>query len=774
MTISEPAVSADSAEVDDPTPVTEPKLALRSRRTGLWEYTTVAFLASAMFVAGFGGDLGRLSVPWGAGDLLPPYSIAKMWSEGAPFGNSNFGFPFGMELRYFPATDHLENAVAGLIAAISHNPFLGINAMYALSFPLTALAALWVLRIARLRGPIAIAIALAYTAIPYHWFRTDHVYLGTMYSAALGVGLALLVGTGELERRLRGQRRLWTGLAMLGIALVIATSGIYYACFTILICSAALVYRFARGARWRDLLISMSPVVTVVACTGLALAPALLYHHAHPALQPVAERIVIESVQFSGVLAFTLLPAPVSDVPGFGPVNDAVTHAFAAVSGYPTSGVLWYADFGSLATIAALALATLGVVLSARRSVLAGRRWPPPREPGHGLPDSVGFGLVGTLLGITVLFFIPWGLNLLFAYFVTPQLRGWDRLIPVFFLLIFTGAAVAWRTLDLPRHGVKAVSIAVVILAVLVFDSVIPYRSRFSTISTSSSAFSTAGYAYAADLNAAVPGKCGVLELPYLGYPELPPIVGLGSYDPMWPALTNSEKSWSFGAMRGTLANAWQVALGNEIDATAVRELEAGGFCAIHVDRRGFSPADADKVTAELAARLGPAVATGFGGNWLAFALPSAHATHGITVEDLATAPQDTAVFYAPPAITPEVGVPVTPEHDATSEWWWLPVAPAAFDVKSIDPDVEFSSVTGELLAVECAAQEVTVELRSGGQTVSEIVELGPGERQSFALHVDTLTASAELRVSAHGESCATPQDPRIRTVALVDPTVSS
>jgi hypothetical protein len=774
VTISEPAPNAAPSEVDDRTPGIEQKASLRLRLAGLWEYATVAFLASVMFVVGFGGGIRRMSVPWGAGDLLGPYSVAKLWSEGGPFGNSRFGFPFGMELRYFPATDHLQNAIAGLIAAVTGNPFLGINAVYALSFPLTALAALWVLKIARLRGPIAITIALAFTAIPYHWLRTDHIYLATIYSAALGVGLALLVGTGELERRLRGERRLWTGLAMLGIAAVIATSGIYYACFTILICSAALVYRFARGARWRGLLISMSPVVAVVACTGLALAPAVLYDRAHPALQPVAERIVIESVQYSGVLAFTLLPAPVSDIPGFGPVNESVTRAVAAVSGYPTSGVLWYADFGSLETIAALALLVVGVVFAARRSAFTGRRRPSPQEPVNGSSESVGFGLVGTLLSTTVLFFIPWGLNLLFAYFVTPQLRAWDRLVPVLFLLVFTGAAVAWRTLNLPRHGGKAVVIAVVILVVLVFDSVIPYRSRFTTISTTSSAFSAAGYTYATDLNAAVPGRCGVLELPYLGYPEVPPIVGLGSSEPLWPALTNPEKSWSFGAMKGTLASAWQVALGNKIDANAVRELEAGGFCAIHVDRRGFSPADADKIVADLTALLGPVVATGLGGNWLAFALPSGHADHGITVADLATVPQDTAVFYAPPAVTPKVGLAVTPEHDVMSEWWWLPVAPAAFDVKSIDQDVEFSSVSGELLAVECAAQEATVELESGAQTVSTVVQLGPGERKPFTLQLDTRTASAVLRVSAHGVSCATPQDPRVRTVALVDPTVSS
>ncbi|NTW41233.1 MAG: hypothetical protein HGA44_15400, partial [Cellulomonadaceae bacterium] len=98
-------------------------------------HIVVAVSATVMFVVGFGGSLRRIAMPLGSGDLVFSYAFAAMWSEGAPFGNSSLGYPFGIELRYFPTTDILPNAVAGLLGAMTENPFLGLNMVFALSFP---------------------------------------------------------------------------------------------------------------------------------------------------------------------------------------------------------------------------------------------------------------------------------------------------------------------------------------------------------------------------------------------------------------------------------------------------------------------------------------------------------------------------------------------------------------------------------------------------------------------------------------------------------------
>jgi phosphoglycerol transferase len=738
------------------------------RWQGQIEIAVTVLSSCLLFALGFGGGPSRLAVPLGGGDLLPAYAASYLWSQGAPFGNSSLGFPFGMELRYYPTADVLQNLFAGVVARIWDNPFLGMNAAFAVSFPVTALAVLWVFRIAGLRGPVAVLGALALTFIPYHWYRIDHVYLGTMYSAVLGVGLALLVGTGAVERRLRSASRRRSLLELLFVAVLVGTSGIYYACFTILICVAAAVFRFAQGVGWRRLLLALTPVPLVLASLGAALLPATLYVAAHPAILPVADRLPVESVTYSGALAFAFLPAPVSRIPGFGPVNDLVNGLFFDASATPTSGVLWFANFGSLATVVAMAVFAVGGLILVRR---AARRRAAGLPPVDDDPTAVSLGLIGLLLATAVLFFVPWGLNYLFADLVTPQLRGWDRLVPVLFTLVFLGAGTVLKRLGRRPGPVVGAGLAVLAVVLLVCDSVLPYRSLFAGAAANGSVFGAAGHAYAAELNEAVPGRCGVLELPYMGYPEEPNKGTMGNYEPLWPALTNQEKLWSFGAMKGTVASAWQRSLGDSLDPDDVPPLEAAGFCAVHVDRRAYSAPVADEVTGALEALLGAPVATGLDGHWLAYELPSP-AADPLPVDELAAGAGagDLGTFFAPPVITPASGTAAVASADGLRPTWWLPAGEAEFDVDSLDGGADFTALTGELQGPDCGDMDVIVELRSGEDEASVPVHLTAGATSPFSVRLDDPSRTAELTVVLPSDACTNgPAAPG--TVALVGPT---
>ena len=726
-----------------------------------------AVLGAIVFVIGFGGDLRRLAGPLGSGDLLQAYATAKLWSDGTPFGNSTLGYPFGVELRYFPTADILQNSLAGLISTMSQNPFAGLNIVYALSFPLAALAALWVFRIVGVRGPIAVFTSLAFTAIPFHWLRLEHIYLATIYSAVLGVGLAILTGTGSFERRLTGGGR-WPTIALLSaLSVVIATSGIYYACFTILLCSAALIYRLAHRPSWRGALVSAIPVMSVIVLLGAALIPAFLFERAHPTLQAVAQRQAIESVYYSGNLAFALVPAPTTQIPGLKNLNARIEHAFTVANASGTSGVHWHSNFGSLFTVLALDLAGIGLFWSVRRRAHGSNSSAQATDVVR--PDTtVSFGLVGLLLITTVLFFVPWGLNVVFAALVTPQLRGWDRLVPVLLLLFFTAAMVAWRTMGMPQRGTRAMLIATCCLVLLVFDSVLPYRANFAGASSSGQGFLRSGEQYADALNKAIPGKCAILELPYQPYPEAPNLLALAVYDAFWPALTNPDKEWSFGAMKGTIGSEWQRVLGSDIDASTVSDLAAGGFCGIHVDRRGLTAGENEQVAKRLSTRLGPPVATGHAGDWSVYALP-AGTGHVLDVKDVAQLPDRLATFFYPPVIAPPVGgTTVGAERDAFGPWWRETAESTKFTIDSIDPAAEFNTVTGTVRAGACSPRDATLELRTNNETVKTSFHLKPGEEHDFELSLAAKATNAQLVVTAPGAWCTNP-DQKAMTVALLD-----
>ena len=754
-----------------------PAPAASSRRSTWLEAGVTTALATVLFLLGFGGGRDRLANPLGGGDQLPAYATARLWGEGAPFGSAVFGYPFGMQLRDYPTADVLQNVVAGLVTWATDNPFLGMNLVFAASFPGTALAALWVFRVAGLRGPFVVVGALALTFVPYHWYRIVHVYLGTMYSAVLGVGLALLIGNGTVERRLRagapGRGRF--ALLLLGLAAVIAASGIYYAAFTVLLCAAAWVYRVARGAGWADLLRSATPAAAVVLVLGAVLAPAVLYGRAHPAIDAVAARETVESVIYSGALVFTLLPAPVSLLPGTGWLNGLVEGAAEDGKDWIWSGVTpgqttvmahWYSDFGSLATTTALLVVVVGGLVAARRSALAARSTD-TRPLRRSVESAVSPGLIALLLGVTLAFFVPWGLNYLFAYLVSPQLRGWDRLLPVFFTLLLIAAGLVLQRSGLRLGRPVVVALAGAALVVLLLDSVLPYRPVFATASAEGRAASDPGHAYAVALNEAVPGRCGVLELPYIAYPESPAKLDLGNYEPLWPALTNPGKLWSAGAMKATVPSAWQAAVGDDVDAADLAPLAAGGFCVVHVDLRGYSPADGAQLVADLTGLLGSPVAAGLDGDWLAFELASP--ADDVDPAELTGEPGQVGTFYAPPRFTGGDGAPAAPLVDTFASTWWLPAGDARLQVSSLDEGPAFRTVTSRLRAGGCDTS-VAVTVRSSGGEVSRSLGLAADEEVDVALELPGPARDAELLVTATPGACADPAAPGPGAVALVDP----
>lgn len=586
---------------------------LRALTGWLGDALAVAVLASAAVAHVFHWDLDRLRSPIGLGDLMYAYATAGAWSRGAPFGDDVLGFPAGMHLAYYPTGDLVHNALAGLLGQLTSDPFLPLNLVYVSSFPLTALAALWMLRVVGLRGPLAVVGALGLTTIPFHWLRPDHVYLSTMYTAVLAVVLALLVGSGQLGRAWRERRTVV--LVATGVAvLLVGAGGIYYACFAVLLVAVAAVYRVFRGAGWRAFLGSLVPAGLVVAVLGATLLPGMLWVRAHPPLGEVAERLPVESVFYSGSLSLALLPTPLSDLPGAGLIarlaNSVMTDAMAA----PTSaGFLTWANAGSVFTMIAIAFVAVGALVIARRRA----RGASVGAAGEQAPLS----LVLTLLTTAVLFFVPWGLGFVFAAFITPQIRGWERLVPVLFALVVAAAGVVWRDLGFTSRRVPWVT-AVVLGVVVLLDSVTPYRAHLDGINAAAPVEAQAGREYADALNAAVPGECGVLQLPYVATPEVSDAVTLTAYGHFLPALTNPGKKWSFGAIKSTPDSVLPEEIGSVLQADEVDRLVDAGFCAVHVDTRGYFEQDLTTLLPDLELVLGPPVATGRDGTWLAYALP--------------------------------------------------------------------------------------------------------------------------------------------------------
>ncbi len=212
---------------------------------------------SSLSLIVFGPLLDQLDVGWAGGDMLSTYVNSVNWGGFAYTVTTQFGFPLGMNLNYFPGIDITENTFALVVNTIAGTTFLGINLLILLSFPLVAALAYLVIRLTGMQGPVAIALAVAFTFIPFHWGRAlGHTYLSTLYSAVIGLALVLLVGSGLFERLLRTgsrRRRIAFVVAVVVMVVTVAWTGVYYVAFTLILGAAALLWRFAQRARWQSI-----------------------------------------------------------------------------------------------------------------------------------------------------------------------------------------------------------------------------------------------------------------------------------------------------------------------------------------------------------------------------------------------------------------------------------------------------------------------------------------------------------------------------------------
>jgi hypothetical protein len=432
--------------------------------------------------------------------------------------------------------------------------------------------------------------------LPYHWaWSLVHTYLATTISMLTGLILVVIVASGRLAALVSGDargRRLAGWLALGLLVLVTSWMGVYYAIFSVLLGTAAVLWRFLKGDRWRGLLAGAAPFAMIALLAGAAQVLLVLSRTQGAVVGGVADRAVVESSTFAGSLVTAVLPWPIGLVPSY---NDWVQGWLAGVPALePTAP----GAFGTLVTTSALVVFLGSLAWRARRGV--------PVSPAD--PSGVTPGLIGWLLAATLAFFIPWGLNIVFALTVSPAIRAWDRLLPALLTLIVLGAAVVVR--DRAATGRPAVWGAALVLLITVLDVVIPASATFARTADVYIAKTDRARAYAADVNRALPAHCPIVQLPAREFPEPrdqgDPDRGYGH---LWQSLTNPGKDFTYGVVKGTAAAAQAAVVADPPTEQELAGLAAAGYCGIHVELGAYAPSIAAALEGQLTARFGAPIA---------------------------------------------------------------------------------------------------------------------------------------------------------------------
>lgn len=713
-----------------------------------------ALLTSVLVLITFRPLLGSLDQAWGEGDLLSTYVNANVWNLFTFPWTSTYGYPLGMELSIFPTGDITQNTAAQLIDALFGTTFAGINVVLLLSFPLTAVLAYATIRLVGLSGPLAIALATAYSLIPYHFGRGfGHMYLATMYAGVTGIALAIIVGSGRVQRWLTATPKRRAGYIAILIILVSITawSGVYYAVFSLMLAAAAWLWRVLQRDSIKQLTLAALPVIGLAVATVAGVAPSLLRSPLFAPFAPLAERMPYESVQFAGSLAMALLPAPTMTFGFIQPYNTAILEAVAAAPALENTTL---PNFGSLITTSALLVFLVGLVIWRRASGAV------PHQA------RANAALVGYLIAVVLLFFVPWGLNYLFAGTITPQIRAWNRFLPQLLLLFVLAGATFLATTKFRKYT-WSVPVAILIIGVSLAESVLPFRAPYAQSAARNGEITIQARDYAQAVNSQISQNCGVLQLPYMVYPEQGPLLpALNDYQHFWQPLVNSDKSWTYGSVKFTGASQWAAQLPQIPTLEQTRELTQAGFCGIHLDRRGFRDQNWADITTELTARHGRPV-TGKEGDWAFFTIDStAQADPPSALRD----PQRD--FFLQPRFAPddETLAPRGSRLDTT--WWWTIAPEASIDVIAQSTDVPIKYIKGSIRSAPCGPAPVKVEItnsNTGEVLAKSDIDALPRKNSNFTFTLDDPQQAVTLAVTTSAEGCQVEAFPFPQFTQVID-----
>jgi phosphoglycerol transferase len=364
------------------------------------------------------------------------------------------------------------------------------------------------------------------------------------------------------------------------MCIAIGSLGVYYATFTVLLVGVAALVTAATGWSWRPIVQGAVVVLLIGGMSFVNDIPAALYRHQHGVDEQVAHRLPAESELYALKLVEMVLPVPGHRIGAFSRLRaryDTTTpvpseDAQQSLGIVASLGLVW------------MLLVGLAAIAGTDRRTLWLRR---TRQLAFATLTAFLIGTMG-------------GFSAVLAYLVAAQIRGWDRIsiFIAFFAIASVGLAVdalgrrvlasrRFRSTTgfLSRGRLLLLGGLALLLAVGIYD-----QSSYEAIppyALNSLAYGDDGL-FVHAIQRIMPRNAMIFQLPYMAFPETPPVGNIQDYDPGRGYVhTTDGLRWSYGAMNGRPQD-WEVDTPGVPTATLLDGVVAAGFSGLWIDTLGY------------------------------------------------------------------------------------------------------------------------------------------------------------------------------------------
>lgn len=541
------------------------------------------------------------------GDALASLMFAKgIVDNGWVQVNPYLGAPGRLEMYDYPlGGDNVNFLIMKVFAGFTDSPAVVLNLFYLTTFLLIGMTTYAVLRRLTVSIPFAMLGAAMFAITPYHFSRgVGHALLSAYYMVPVGVYLAVRLYQGRrVPRRSAGRASWlsWQGAVLALACIVLGGTGVYYAAFSCLLIFGLGTLGVIRHRSW-GVLVAMLITLALIGGSSIAnQASTISYRKDHGDNPLVGHRVPQESEIYALNITQLLLPLPGNHIAALDHARTRYVTTSAEATGESMSPLGTVPSIGLIASLLVV-LALVAFPVTGRR-----RRWVDVAAP-------LSIAVVALLLIAT-----KGGFSALFNYGVDPSIRAWGRAsvviaflsIAVLMLLVSTALGRRpgrWRALPW--------AVAVLLGAVVAYDQATPIYILPKAQWESSW---EADEAMGRKVEAALPKRAMVYQLPYVAWPESVPVPGQdGSYDNARAYLHTRDVRWSFASMSGRPQDIGPK-LADLEPAELVPRLRDLGFRAVWFDRSAY--ASRPEFEKQLTDQLGTPIVEGASDRFAVFSL---------------------------------------------------------------------------------------------------------------------------------------------------------
>lgn len=519
-----------------------------------------------------------------------------------PWHNARLGMPFGADWRDFPINLTIETILIRVLAIFTSSSGLVLNASWLLGTAASAGLAAYGLQRLGVEKWVAGALGVIYGLQPFTFYRGVSHFNLMFYLVPLMATAAIEMAAGYMSTHLMNDSKTavthWSRWVAVIRAIPVyvyvgcvaqGISYIYNSFFSVILFAVAGLVAYVVSRRRAALVGSFVAIFLTCGAALLTLSPSLLYWAAN-GKNPAMNYKSPEQAEFYALkLRYLLTPTPENPLPPLRYIQKKLDGAGFASDNSNESTTSRLGTIGSVGLLFLLG-STLSFCLHGRFD---------------GDPTS---RVLGACCALTLTCFFlgtVGGFGSLFSVFVTPDIRGYNRIIVFidFFALVAVGllltrAAASLRRRHWPKSALVGALTSLVVFGVsdqavtATYRDHIPRETEFKM-----------DVAFVRLIESILPRNAEVFQLPFTDFPMNSSAFHMGIYDQGKAYLHSNTLRWSWAGMSGRESGEWARQTANLPVRDMLTRLSAAGFSGIWIDRFGYAPGNSPE--REIAAALG-------------------------------------------------------------------------------------------------------------------------------------------------------------------------